>query len=95
MSINKSDIEHLCNLSKLKLEEDEKAIFLQQMQSILKMIEELQEVEAEDIIPMAHPLEMAQRLRADEVLETDRREEYQKNTEHTESGFYKVPKVIE
>jgi aspartyl-tRNA(Asn)/glutamyl-tRNA(Gln) amidotransferase subunit C len=95
MSINKSDIEHLCNLSKLKLEEDEKAVFLEQMQSILKMIEELQELETEGISPMAHPLEMAQRLRADEVLSIDRREQYQKNTEHTESGFYKVPKVIE
>ncbi|MEC9064698.1 MAG: Asp-tRNA(Asn)/Glu-tRNA(Gln) amidotransferase subunit GatC, partial [Pseudomonadota bacterium] len=70
-------------------------LFLEQMQSIFKMIEELQEVDAEDIIPMAHPLEMSQRLRADEVSETDRREEYQKNTEHTENGFYKVPKVIE
>ena len=95
MSINKSDIEHLSNLSKLKLEEDEKAVFLEQMQSILKMIEELQEVEAKDIIPMAHPLDMSQPLRIDEVSEINKREEYQKNTEHTESGFYKVPKVIE
>ena len=95
MSINKSDIDHLCNLSKLKLEEDEKAVFLEQMQSILKMIEELQEVEVENITPMAHPLDMSQRLRVDEVSETNQREEYQKNTEHTESGFYKVPKVIE
>ena len=95
MSINKSDIDHLCNLSKLNLEEDEKAVFLEQMQSILKMIEELQEVEAEDVIPMAHPLDMSQRLRADEVSATNRRDEYQKNTQHTESGFYKVPKVIE
>jgi aspartyl-tRNA(Asn)/glutamyl-tRNA(Gln) amidotransferase subunit C len=95
MSINKSDIDHLCNLSKLKLEEDEKAVFLEQMQSILKMIEELQEVEVENITPMAHPLDISQRLRVDEVSETNQREEYQKNTEHTESGFYKVPKVIE
>jgi len=95
MSINKSDIDHLCNLSKLKLEEDEKAVFLEQMQSILKMIEELQEVEVENITPMAHPLDMSQRLRVDEVSEINQREDYQKNTEHTESGFYKVPKVIE
>ncbi len=77
------------------MEEDEKAVFLEQMQSILKMIEELQEVEVENITPMAHPLDMSQRLRVDEVSETNQREEYQKNTEHTESGFYKVPKVIE
>ena len=95
MSIKKSDIEHLCNLSKLQLEDKEKAVFLEQMQSILNMIHELQDVEDGDILPMAHPLDMTQRLRADEVSEFDRRDDYQKNTEHTESGFYKVPKVIE
>ncbi len=95
MSIKKSDIEHLCNLSKLQLEDKEKAVFLEQMQSILSMIQELQDVEDGNILPMAHPLDMTQRLRADEVSEFDRRDDYQKNTEHTESGFYKVPKVIE
>ena len=86
---------NLCNLSKLQLEDKEKAVFLEQMQSILNMIQELQDVEDGDILPMAHPLDMTQRLWADEVSEFDRRDDYQKNTEHTESGFYKVPKVIE
>ena len=95
MSIKKSDIEYLCNLSKLKLDESEQSIFLNQMQSILEMIEELQEVETGDIIPMAHPLKMNQRLREDEVTEFNKRDEYQKNTDFSEDGFYKVPKVID
>ena len=65
------------------------------MQSILDMIEELQEVNTGDIEPMAHPLQMTQRLRDDEVTEFNDREKYQKNTEFAEDGFYKVPKVIE
>lgn len=65
------------------------------MQSILDMIEELQEVNTGDIEPMAHPLQMTQRLRDDEVTEFNDREKYQKNTDFAEDGFYKVPKVIE
>ena len=65
------------------------------MQSILDMIEQLQEVDTGDIEPMAHPLQMTQRLRDDEVTEFNDREKYQKNTEFAEDGFYKVPKVIE
>ena len=65
------------------------------MQSILDMIEELQDVDTGDIEPMAHPLQMTQRLRDDEVTEFNDREKYQKNTEFAEDGFYKVPKVIE
>tara|TARA_B100000676_G_scaffold50347_1_gene49429 strand:- start:319 stop:606 length:288 start_codon:yes stop_codon:yes gene_type:complete len=95
MSIDKSDIEHLCNLSKLSLDDEEQSVFLSQMQSILDMIEELQEVDTGDIEPMAHPLQMTQRLRDDEVTEFNDREKYQKNTEFAEDGFYKAPKVIE
>ena len=95
MSIDKSDIEHLCNLSKLNLDDEEQSVFLSQMLSILDMIEELQEVNTGDIEPMAHPLQMTQRLRDDEVTEFNDREKYQKNTDFAEDGFYKVPKVIE
>jgi len=95
MSIDKSDIQHLLNLSKLNLDEDEQSLLLSQMQSILGMIEELQEVDTGDIEPMAHPLQMTQRLRADEVTEFNERDKYQKNTEFAEDGFYKVPKVID
>ena len=95
MSIDKSDIEHLCNLTKLNLDDEEQSVFLSQMRSILDMIEELQEVDTGDIEPMAHPLQMTQRLRDDEVTEFNDREKYQKNTEFAEDGFYKVPKVIE
>ena len=87
MSIKKSDIEHLCNLSKLNLDEEEK--------SILEMIQELEEVDTGDIVPMAHPLQMSQRLREDEITESNERNKYQKNTDSAEDGFYKVPKVID
>ena len=95
MSIDKSDIEHLCNLSKLNLDDEEQSVFLSQMHSILDMIEELQEVDTGDIEPMAHPLKMTQRLRADEGTEFNDRDKYQKNTDFAEEGFYKVPKVID
>jgi aspartyl-tRNA(Asn)/glutamyl-tRNA(Gln) amidotransferase subunit C len=95
MSIDKSDIEHLCNLSKLDLDDEERTVFLSQMQSILDMIEDLQEVDTGEIEPMAHPLEMTQRLRDDKVIEFNDRDKYQKNTDFAEDGFYKVPKVID
>ncbi len=45
---------------------------------------------------MAHPLPgLAQRLRADEVTEADRRDHYQQNAPSVEAGLYLVPKVIE
>ena len=45
--------------------------------------------------PLAHPLEATQRLRVDEVTETDNREHFQQVAPQTESGLYLVPQVIE
>ena len=95
MAITKSDIEHLCGLSKFNLDDEEIPIYLQQMTDILEMIEQLQSANTDEIIPMAHPLDMHQRLREDIVIDTNDRDVYQKNSLNSEEGFYKVPKVIE
>ena len=56
----------------------------------------LERADTRGIEPMAHPLEgLAQRLRADEVLESDRHADYQRNAPQVEAGLYLVPKVIE
>ena len=44
---------------------------------------------------MAHPLEMVQRLRADEVTETDQHRKFQQNAASVEEDLYLVPKVLE
>jgi aspartyl-tRNA(Asn)/glutamyl-tRNA(Gln) amidotransferase subunit C len=44
---------------------------------------------------MAHPLDRTQRLRVDEVTETDQHELFQQNAPRVEAGLYLVPKVIE
>ncbi|HMN47350.1 MAG TPA: Asp-tRNA(Asn)/Glu-tRNA(Gln) amidotransferase subunit GatC [Povalibacter sp.] len=45
---------------------------------------------------MAHPLkDQVQRMRVDEVVDSDRHEKYQRNAAKVEAGLYLVPKVIE
>ena len=51
--------------------------------------------DTEGVEPMAHPQHMAQRLRPDEVTETDQREKFQRIAPLIEDGLYLVPKVIE
>ena len=47
------------------------------------------------MIPMAHPMDQAQRLRVDLVIEEDQHERFQSQAPQVESGLYLVPKVIE
>jgi len=44
---------------------------------------------------MAHPLDMVQRLRPDQVTESDQRESFQRNAPDVVDGLYRVPRVIE
>ena len=95
MSIKKSEIAYISSLSKLKMEDIEIANFTRQISDILEMIQQLEKVDTDGIEPMAHPLNMKQRLRMDEVTEENQRDLYQENAVEVEQGFYKVPKVID
>jgi aspartyl-tRNA(Asn)/glutamyl-tRNA(Gln) amidotransferase subunit C len=52
-------------------------------------------IDTSGIEPLAHPMDIRARLRADEVTETDQRAHFQQNAPATEDGHYLVPKVIE
>lgn len=95
MSVKKSEIAYIASLAKIKMEDAEMDNYTRQISEILEMIQQLEKVDTHDIEPMAHPLNMKQRLRLDLVTEENRRELYQKNAVVLEEGFYKVPKVIE
>ena len=95
MSIKKSEIAYISSLSKLKIQDIEIDNFTRQISDILEMIQELEKINTDDIEPMAHPLDMKQRLRMDLVTEENQRELYQENAVEFEQGFYKVPKVID
>ena len=95
MSVKKSEIAYISSLSKLKMEDAEMDNYTRQISDILKMIQQLEKVDTDDIEPMAHPLNMKQRLRVDVITEENHRELYQKNAVEFEEGFYKVPKVID
>jgi len=62
---------------------------------ILAFVEQLNSVDTTGVEPLAHPLDATQRLRPDEVTETNNRENFQKVAPETESGLYLVPQVIE
>jgi aspartyl-tRNA(Asn)/glutamyl-tRNA(Gln) amidotransferase subunit C len=67
----------------------------EKLSKIIDFVDQLQTISTDDIEPMAHPLNQSQRLRMDEVTETNDRENIQKNAQQIEEGMYLVPKVID
>jgi aspartyl-tRNA(Asn)/glutamyl-tRNA(Gln) amidotransferase subunit C len=93
--LTQEDIRRLCRLARVEITAGEIADVSSKLSSIVAMVDQLQAVDTKGVEPMAHPLDRAQRPRADRVTETDRRDLYQRNAALVERGLYLVPKVIE
>ena len=95
MSINRQDVEAIAHLARLNITEDTISATTHSVQEVLALVGQLQAADTDNVAPLAHPLDAVQRLRADEVTETDQRESLQANAPAVEAGLFLVPQVIE
>ncbi len=95
MSLDSNDILRLCELARLAIDQSEIADVSSKLTDIVELVDQLQAVDTSEVIAMAHPLDEPQRLRDDEVTESDDHERYQANAPSVERDLYLVPKVIE
>ena len=95
MSLTAADVRRIAQLARLELSQDEAAHTLEQLNGVFGLIEQLVAVDTRGVEPMTHTQDMVLRLRADEVVEPDRRDDYQRVAPSVEQGLYLVPKVLE
>ena len=95
MSLDKQQVQHIAVLARLKLSDEEYAESVQKLSKIVDFVAQLSAADTVGVVPMAHPLDTAQRLRPDIVTEVDGRDHYQENAAEVSDGLYLVPKVIE
>ena len=95
MSLTREDVEKIAMLARLEIAESEMSGFVTNLSRIIDFVEQLSQAPVENVAPMAHPLDMNQRLREDRVTESDEREQFQENAPAVEAGLYLVPRVIE
>jgi len=95
MSLGPDDVKNIAHLARLSIDDDDIDSYVSSLSSILDLVAQMNSVDTSEVTPMAHPLDVSQRLREDEVLEHNQREQFQKIAPQTENGLYLVPKVIE
>lgn len=95
MELSRETVEHVADLAKLSLADEEIATYQAQLSAILEHFERLQDLETEQIPPTATVLPLRSVTRADEVESCIEREEALKNAPDTEDGCFKVPPVLE
>jgi len=95
MKIDEQQVQKIADLSKLEFNEDEIADFAQKLSHILDFVEKMNQYSTADIEPMAHPLDVSQPLRDDEVTEPNVRERIMELAPESSAGLFLVPQVIE
>ncbi|GAB3678901.1 Asp-tRNA(Asn)/Glu-tRNA(Gln) amidotransferase subunit GatC [Salinisphaera aquimarina] len=95
MSLTTEQVRNVARLARLGLDEDQIAEYVGELSNIVDVFAALERVDTDAVEPMAHPLDLSARLRADEPVTEDSRAAFQAIAPATRDGVYLVPKVIE
>lgn len=86
------DIKHIAKLACLKIEDDKLEKFESEMQDIVKMVENLPDINEELVLDQSNPMT----LREDKVVSNKySREELMSNAPQVKAGCLVVPKTVE
>lgn len=95
MSLTADDVKKIAHLARLGIAEQDIDSYTHDLSGMLALMTQMGDLDTQGVLPMAHPLDQMQRLRADVVTETDQRQLFQSIAPQTEAGLYLVPKVID
>ena len=95
MELSSSDIKRIARLARIAVSDEQTDTIRAELASIFVLIETMQAVDTRGVEPMSHSQAMMQRLRIDEITETNQRELLQSIAPQVEAGLYLVPRVIE
>ena len=94
-TITKEQVNHIAHLSRLEIQEDEVDGYIEKLEKVVDLFNELNSVDTENIKPTYHVLDLVNVFREDVAQEGMDREEFLKNSKETEAGQFKVPTIIE
>ena len=94
MAVTLKDVEHIATLARLSFSEEEKARLTEQMNEILRYMEQLNRLDTTDVEPLSHVIALSNVFREDVMRPSLPREEVLSNAPARTEEFFKVPKVI-
>jgi aspartyl-tRNA(Asn)/glutamyl-tRNA(Gln) amidotransferase subunit C len=93
--ISAAQVEHVAQLARLALSDEEKQRLTEQLNAILTYMEQLNEVPTENVEPTAHVLDLVNVFRDDLVRQTLSADAALANAPETAQHFFVVPRIVE
>jgi aspartyl-tRNA(Asn)/glutamyl-tRNA(Gln) amidotransferase subunit C len=94
MAVTREVVDHIAELAKLRLSEEERDRMTRELNTILAYIDEVMAADTEGIIPLHHVLDMTNVFRDDVPSLCLPREEALKNAPDRTEEYFRVPRVI-
>lgn len=95
MSLTVEEVKKIAHLARLNVSVSDLDCYTPQLSKILDLVTHMNEIDTNTVEPLAHPLDLPQRLRPDQISEPNQRELFQSIAPEVKVGLYLVPKVIE
>ena len=95
MSIDKDTVKHISKLARISLDENNVESLSKDLTSIMKFIENLDEINTEKTAPLTSIINASLKSRKDEVKDGKIRDQILKNSPEKNEEFFVVPKVID
>ena len=95
MKITKEQVEHVANLARLNLTDDEKEQMIKDMEAIITFADQINGLDIGEIEPTAHVIPINNVFRDDVIEPSMDREELLSNAPHHQNGCFSVPKIVE
>ena len=93
--IDKEQVKKVAKLSRLELQESEIEEFTGQLEAILEYVEKMNELDTENIKPLAHCLPVSNVFRDDVVKESHGTEKTLANAPKKDEMYFMVPKILD
>ncbi|RYS28952.1 Asp-tRNA(Asn)/Glu-tRNA(Gln) amidotransferase GatCAB subunit C [Staphylococcus pseudintermedius] len=92
--ITKKQVEHIANLARLNVTEEDTADMQQTLEGILNFCHQIDSVDTEQVKPTNHVLDLQNVLRDDVAVTGLPQEKTLTNAKEVEAGQFKVPAVM-
>lgn len=94
-NISKDQVKHVAHLARLAISDEEAERFTNQLSSIIKYAEQLNELDTTNVEPTTHVLDLKNVLRKDEPKQWITQEEALKNAPDRKGDYFRVPSILE
>ena len=94
MEVDRKLLEHVAEVARLKLNEEEIKKFLPQLKELLEFFSQLKEISTDNVKPSFHPVELKNAMREDKEKKCLSQDDALSLTEHKKDGYFKGPRAV-